>query len=112
MSKNSPYPNVRAPRRGSTKYEAVHPSGNRKGKYLGSFDTPELAYAAVLRSQARNLESRVNEYRALATAIAGTCPECGNETEIGDGYVVCDPCGFALEIRVRAGKNHQPASRW
>lgn len=105
MSVVRPYPNVR---QGGRRYEAFLPVGGRQ-RYLGSFDSAEKAYAAVLYAQADHLEQRVFAYRNLAQALSGSCPGCGLGTEFSeDGtHVLCDHCGFASETRI----NHRSEPR-
>ena len=65
---NRPYPNVIPTPSG--KWEARRPS-NGKQHHLGTFATPEAAYAAVLNAQADHLETTAAEYRAKAGDLRG-----------------------------------------
>lgn len=60
-----PYPNVRRARSKNGKWEALHPL-NGTSRYIGTFDTPEDAYRAVLLAQADHLEAKARGYRERA----------------------------------------------
>ena len=61
-----PYPNVRRVGRGW----AAYLPGRPLSRYLGMFDTPEAAYAAILRLQAERHDRVAEELRAKAESLA------------------------------------------
>jgi hypothetical protein len=63
-----PYPNVRQSKFKAGRWEARGPRGPR-GRYLGTFDTPEAARHAALIAQAEHLEAKAAHYRAEAAAL-------------------------------------------
>jgi hypothetical protein len=57
---------------GSVSYRATYPCvirGRHIGKHLGTFTSPKVARAAILRAQADGLEAKVAEYRAEAARL-------------------------------------------
>lgn len=62
-----PYPNV-VPTPAGT-WEARRPSNGRQ-THLGTFDSPEAAYKAVLIAQAEHLESKAAEHREKAQQLS------------------------------------------
>lgn len=70
-----------------------YPSWNRGNKVLSCADGIGQALARSLEESGHETDDTPGRRRA--EALAGSCPECGNELEFESGCAVCRACGYS-----------------
>ena len=72
-----------------------YPSWNKGQKVLSCADGIGQALARSLEMRGGDAALAKSPARRTAEALAGSCPECGNELEFESGCALCRSCGYS-----------------